>query len=249
MDERDEDRGRGEPFRSERGYTRETRGFAARAGDEIRSWVGDEEAERRRWMDEAERRREREAERLYRRDYGPYDYGWGSERAWAARGYGYPGERGWRGERWESPDRWRGDYDARRYGYGGETGRDTSWSGPSSGTYGQHGSPYVPWFGTRWDRGEWEREGPFVGRGPKGYQRSDTRIREDVCDRLTDAPDIDASDVEVTVNNGDVTLSGVVRNREEKRRSEDLVENIAGVRDVHNHLRVSRSQESTNVGP
>lgn len=71
MAERYEDRDRGEQVGGERGY-------------------GDEEAERRRWMDEAERRREREAERLYRRDYGPYDYGWASGRRWAGRGYGYP---------------------------------------------------------------------------------------------------------------------------------------------------------------
>jgi hypothetical protein len=28
----------------------------------------------------------------------------------------------------------------------------------------------------------------FAGRGPKGYQRSDERIREDICERLADDP-------------------------------------------------------------
>lgn len=134
------------------------------------------------------------------------------------------------------------DYEASRRGYGGETGYDTSWSGPSSSTYGQgqYGSRGVPWYETGWDRGEGQREGPFVGRGPKGYQRSDSRIREDVSDRLTDAPDIDATDIEVNVNNGEVTLSGTVGSRQEKRRSEDVIENVTGVREVHNSLRVSR---------
>lgn len=80
----------------------------------------------------------------------------------------------------------------------------------------------------------------FAGRGPKGYRRSDERIREDVCERLTEDWRIDASDVEVTVNNGEVTLAGAVQTREEKRAAEDLLEQISGVRDVHNNLRVSR---------
>lgn len=35
-----------------RGYDYEERGFFARAGDEMASWFGDEEAERRRWLDQ-----------------------------------------------------------------------------------------------------------------------------------------------------------------------------------------------------
>jgi osmotically-inducible protein OsmY len=89
------------------------------------------------------------------------------------------------------------------------------------------------------------RRGDFTGRGPKGYQRSDARIYEDVCDRLAQAPDIDASDIEVRTTNGEVTLAGSVREREEKRRAEDLIEGVSGVRDVHNNLRVSRPQEET----
>ena len=76
------------------------------------------------------------------------------------------------------------------------------------------------------------------GRGPKGYRRSDERIREEICDRLTDDWHVDASEVEVVVNSGQVTLSGSVHSREEKRKAEDLVEAIPGVQDVHNNLRV-----------
>jgi osmotically-inducible protein OsmY len=113
--------------------------------------------------------------------------------------------------------------------------------------YGPYGSQGAAWYDT-WDRGE-RQEGPFAGRGPKGYQRSDERIREDACDRLTDAPFLDASDIEVTVRNGEVTLSGTVANREQKRRSEDLIEHVTGVREVHNTLRVNRVPAATNVGP
>ncbi len=80
------------------------------------------------------------------------------------------------------------------------------------------------------------QRGPFSGRGPKGYQRSDERIREDACERLTYDPDIDASEVVVTVSGGEVTLSGEVENRHQKRLAEDLVEDVPGVKDVHNRL-------------
>jgi hypothetical protein len=91
--------------------------------------------------------------------------------------------------------------------------------------------------------------GPFRGRGPKGYRRSDERIREDVCECLSADDRVDASDIDVTVRNCEVTLSGTVISREQKRRAEDLIERIAGVKDVNNGLRVagqsSQEQEST----
>jgi osmotically-inducible protein OsmY len=43
------------------------------------------------------------------------------------------------------------------------------------------------------------RRSGYSRRGPKGYTRSDDRIREDVCDRLSLADDVDASDISVTV--------------------------------------------------
>jgi len=77
------------------------------------------------------------------------------------------------------------------------------------------------------------------GKGPKGYRRSDERIREDVCDLLSDNPKVDASDIEVSVENGEVTLSGTVRSRDDKRRAEYVADAIGGVRDVHNRLRIA----------
>ena len=77
------------------------------------------------------------------------------------------------------------------------------------------------------------------GKGPKGYQRSDSRIHEEVCDRLTYS-NVDAENIEVTVTGGEVTLSGTVRDRWDKRRAEDLVEEVSGVREVHNGIRVAR---------
>ncbi len=78
----------------------------------------------------------------------------------------------------------------------------------------------------------------FRGRGPRGYQRSDERIAEDVCELLTDDEQIDASNIEVAVQDGEVTLSGGVHSRAEKRSAEDVVAELPGVKDVHNRLRV-----------
>jgi osmotically-inducible protein OsmY len=82
------------------------------------------------------------------------------------------------------------------------------------------------------------RPGDHRGRGPKGYARSDERIREDVSDRLTDDPHVDASEVEVTVQDREVTLSGTVNSRFEKRHAEDIAESVSGVTHVQNNLRV-----------
>ncbi|HZH51967.1 MAG TPA: BON domain-containing protein [Microvirga sp.] len=86
------------------------------------------------------------------------------------------------------------------------------------------------------------------GRGPKGYQRSDERIRDDVSDRLTDDPHIDASDIEVTVSNREVTLSGTVNSRFEKRHAEDIAESVSGVTHVQNNLRVQQQADAGIAG-
>lgn len=78
------------------------------------------------------------------------------------------------------------------------------------------------------------------GKGPKGYTRSDERILEDVSDRLSEDHGLDASEIEVVVQNGEVTLTGNVRSKQEKRHAEDICELVSGVKDVHNQLRVQQ---------
>jgi osmotically-inducible protein OsmY len=87
-----------------------------------------------------------------------------------------------------------------------------------------------------------EQRAQYRGRGPRGYQRSDSRITEDINDRLTDDPYLDASDIEVKVNNREVTLIGTVESRGAKRRAESIVEAVSGVIDVQNNLRVIRPE-------
>ncbi|HEX3530307.1 MAG TPA: BON domain-containing protein [Thermoanaerobaculia bacterium] len=94
--------------------------------------------------------------------------------------------------------------------------------------------------GGRVESQTWDMEGPFSGRGPRGYRRSDERIHEDVCDRLTAHGEVDATDIEVKVESGEVTLSGTVPDRRTKRLAEGIVDGVRGVVDVHNQLRLSR---------
>lgn len=82
--------------------------------------------------------------------------------------------------------------------------------------------------------------GRFYGRGPKGYRRSDERIREDVSEELYRHPEIDASEIEVRVQNSEVTLTGKVEDRRQKRLAEDIAERVSAVTDVHNQLKVDK---------
>jgi hypothetical protein len=83
------------------------------------------------------------------------------------------------------------------------------------------------------------------GRGPKGYARSDDRLRELICERLTEHPAVDASDITVQVADQEVTLSGTVDDRGIKHLVEDLIDGFGGVKEIHNQLRV-RNRENVS---
>jgi len=95
---------------------------------------------------------------------------------------------------------------------------------------------------------EWQRpvqidRGPYAGRGPRNYRRSDERLKEEVCDRLTANSHIDASEIDVSVSGGEVTLDGTVGDRPMKRACEDCIEGVAGVQQVHNRLGVGAPED------
>lgn len=128
------------------------------------------------------------------------------------------------------------EYDRERYGRGEERGW---WDRASDAV--------ASWFGdedAERRRHMDEQRAHRRGRGPKGYRRSDERIREDVNDRLGDDYYIDASDIEVKVENSEVTLTGTVTSRTDKRRAEDIAESVSGVTNVENRLRVKQSSSS-----
>lgn len=85
-------------------------------------------------------------------------------------------------------------------------------------------------------------------RGPRNWQRSDERIREDVCERLSALDDVDVSDVSVSVEQGTVRLTGSVVERGDKHRIEDVADDSIGVRDIDNQIRVRREDQRSSGG-
>jgi hypothetical protein len=122
-----------------------------------------------------------------------------------------------------------------RPGYG-SFGAERGYNQGGMGGLGAYERGYTPRsYDAKLDRMEGRQRSPV--RPPRGYQRADDRIREDVCERLMEGP-VDVGDVEVTVSNGEVTLSGTVEARWQKRAIEDITCNVRGVHDVHNRVRV-----------
>jgi hypothetical protein len=120
--------------------------------------------------------------------------------------------------------------------------------GLSQPQYGRFGLSDVEWErykggkgSGRYDR-DWTMPGPMTGRGPKGYQRSNERIREELNYRLTEHGQIDATGIEVAVDNGIVTLAGEVDSRQSKKLAENVADSVPGVRDVNNQLRIRRDE-------
>jgi hypothetical protein len=240
MAERWDERDRGN-WRDERGYRgpERDRGAMNRGADEVRSWFGDDEAARRRQMDEL---RDDRDDREWRNRSNPADRTWDRARETMrdATDRDRDGRRGF--SEWNDNDR---PWDRSRpatFSGPAVRGRDEPWTADRQ--YGDRTS-YTTSDAYGGSRGSATSlsTGQYAGRGPRGYKRGDERIREDVCDRLTDDSRIDASDVDVAVKDGEVTLAGSVRSREEKRFAEDLIEHVSGVRDVNNNLKVKAADE------
>src|SRR5829696_2755302 len=156
--------------------------------------------------------------------------------------------------------------DQRTVRYGQGQGAGAAWqSGRSGGGRGQRyggqwGSQRGQWQnesgqggqGGQWQNqgGQWGSEsgGGYAGRGPKGYRRSDERIREEISDQFMENDQLDASEIEVQVSDGVVTLTGTVEGRQAKRLAEDMAKRASGVRDVMNHLKVDNESSMRGGG-
>ena len=80
------------------------------------------------------------------------------------------------------------------------------------------------------------------GKGPKGWRRSDEHLKEEVSEALYRNQSVDATDIEVSAKDGLIILSGTVDSREAKRVAERCAENVSGIEDVQNNLRVKRNE-------
>lgn len=124
---------------------------------------------------------------------------------------------------------------------------------PDEGPY-RRFSPDDPEYGRRMDAGDYrptegpprswkDRAGAFFSPAP-GRERvperrgpSDRVLWAVIVERLEDERRLDLRDVEVIVEDREVTLNGTVRRKEDKRRIEDVAD-IDGIRHVQNNLRV-----------
>lgn len=170
-------------------------------------------------------------------------------------GYGEQGQQRWGNEGFGSqgmPQGHTGGYGSQGYGQqSSQGGRSGQWGQGHQGMDQQRGygsqSPYggkqQPYPGQRYD--EPQQRGPHRGKGPQGWQRSDERIKDMVCEVLTDDEHIDASNIDITVKQGEVTLTGSVPDRQTKRLAEDVVERVSGVKDVLNQIRVQGEQRKS----
>jgi osmotically-inducible protein OsmY len=178
-----------------------------------RSWETQRGGYERGGWGEREREWPRDERSFSRQDYGS-TYGRGYDRDWSERGYR---SRGGGGESWPSESR------------------------QERGFFDKASDEVSSWFGDEEAERRRRQDQMHYGRGPKNYTRSDERIREDVCDRLTDDGMVDASDIEVEVKGSEVTLSGNVPDRMQRHRAEYCTERVSGVSHVQNNLRVSSS--------
>jgi hypothetical protein len=92
----------------------------------------------------------------------------------------------------------------------------------------------------------WLRPGEptrLAGLGPRNYRRADESILDEVVIELTHHPRIDATAIEVRVEDGEVILAGTVESREMKRLAEDAADSVSGVRNVYSRIRVKSSED------
>ena len=71
-------------------------------------------------------------------------------------------------------------------------------------------------------------------------RRPDETLAGELREILTKDPELDATEIEVQVEGGAVTLSGIVDSSDAKLLAEELTESFPGVREVHNRLVIER---------
>lgn len=210
---------------------RRTGGRERDYGDEERFAVRERERMGAQWDDRSARwddRRNDPEDRHRSTEYnGQGQSGYGAGRHEADRAFNQRNERYATEE--EYRDRGTDDRFTGRGGYGGGSSY--------SGGYGSAGNMGAIGNSSQRQQGTQGYTGGHRGKGPSTYQRSDERIREIVCEVLTENDHVDATNIDVTVKNGEVTLSGTVEDRSQKRIAGDIVENLSCVHDVINQLR------------
>jgi osmotically-inducible protein OsmY len=164
-------------------------------------------------------------------DYGGQDYTRGYSTARGGQAYRSGGSYG------------AGAYGADMYDRGSERGGaipPRRYDRDERGFFDRASDEVMSWFGDddAARRRQMDHREDHRGKGPAGYTRSKERILEDANERLMHDPEVDASNITVTCEDNEITLTGTVDSRAAKRRAEDIVESVSGVKHVQNNLRV-----------
>jgi osmotically-inducible protein OsmY len=135
-----------------------------------------------------------------------------------------------------------GSYRSESQEYGRQGGRipPRRYDPDERGFFDRASDEVMSWFGDddAARRRQMDHREDHRGKGPAGYTRSTERILEDANERLMHDSSLDASKITVSCQDGEITLDGTVDSRASKRRAEDIVEDISGVKHVQNNLRV-----------
>ncbi|HKZ73448.1 MAG TPA: BON domain-containing protein [Steroidobacteraceae bacterium] len=196
----------------------------------------------------------RREEQGYRGPRGGYGGGWAwSDQVWSGQGRFDEGGIGRRqygqggyGRGQYGPSRYESRYREDQYGRG-VYGEDQCYVGSLYRGERRGEEPYR--------EHEWQRSkeqpgllGRVFARGPKGYTRSDERIKEDISERLWRSEYIDSSEVTIAVKDGAVTLAGTVPERWMRHEIENIADSCMGVQDIENDIRVERrTTEETDI--
>ena len=108
--------------------------------------------------------------------------------------------------------------------------------GPTLGTPSLGGSPEEAMDWSLDPRSEASHE-DHSGKGPKGWNQAESILAQ-VNEALYLHPAVDASDIEAWMEGDIFVLSGKVSNHQQKKTAERLVENLSGIKDVRNEMRI-----------
>jgi osmotically-inducible protein OsmY len=181
------------------------------------------------------------------------DYPGYYDRQWDYTGGNYQNRRNQGGRQNRSPSarRDQGNTYLGDYGYGGEESNSIGGYQTSGGGQSYNQKTYNGPSRSVATEGDYQRgrtrhtsnsgastAGPYYDVGPRNYKRPDSRISDDICDRLTQHGQLDASGIQVNVTDGVVNLDGRVGSRQDKRLAERIADSVSGVNDVNNNLKI-----------
>ena len=135
------------------------------------------------------------------------------------------------------------DYDGSRYSSSDQVRRGVGWREEMGREVGEFFDDDID--ERRSDRNERrmrEIRRSMRGRGPRPVFSDDEHLRDRICWRMHDDDDLDASEIHISVRDGEATLSGVVDDNAEQRRAERCAESTSGIRHVHNRLRTREDE-------